>query len=329
MDASDLQQSLFKEVKQRMPAHLSLADEVATLLGVSADSAYRRIRGEKLMDINELSTISRQFRISLDALMGQQPGGYLFSGRFINENGFTFETWLASLGEQLASVLQGTDPVFIYQSKDLPLFHHFQFPELTRFKFFFWRKTILQMNGPGLEKVRLDVGDESLIAAARKVHLTYERLPSTEIWNVENFNSTLHQINFYRETGLFARDGDAQLLFDQVLLLIERLERQAEAGRKFAADAGPEQGTATFKLYLNEVLLGDNAIYADNGRQRVVFLNHSGINYIGTADVQFCDHTRKALENIMHRSTLISGTGEKERKRLFRLLREEVERKRK
>ena len=47
MTPADIQGNFFKQIKQNLPAHLSLADEVAELLNISQDSAYRRIRGEK------------------------------------------------------------------------------------------------------------------------------------------------------------------------------------------------------------------------------------------------------------------------------------------
>ncbi|MBL7940069.1 MAG: hypothetical protein JNL43_11975 [Flavobacteriales bacterium] len=42
----------------------------------------------------------------------------------------------------------------------------------------------------------------------------------------------------------------------------------------------------------------------------------------------FTAETYRNLQNIMQRSMLISGTGEKERNRFFRTMREEVERRR-
>jgi len=329
MNNTELQQALFKQVKERLPVHLSLAEELAALLGISADSAYRRIRGEKALDLGELAVVAQKYRVSLDGLIGQQAGGFLFSGHFVDNADFSFPDWLASLNAQLEMAADGKDTTFIFQSKDVPLFHHFQVPELAAFKFFFWRKTILQHVDPALDRLDLAMRDEGLLAQGRKVFLAYSRMPSTEIWNAEGMTSTLRQINYYRETGVFRKEEDAQLLFDRCLHLLDHLENQAEHGVKFPFGTPPEQGAASYALYHNEVLLGDNAIYADNGRLRVVFLNHTGVNYLGTTDPRFVEHTRRSLENIMKRSTLISGSGEKERRRFFKGLREEVERRRK
>ena len=329
MNSTDLQQNLFERIKERLPAHLSLPEELASLLGVSADSAYRRIRGEKTLDIGELLLLCQHFRLSFDALMGQVKNNYLFTGRFVDEADFPFHEWLTSINVYLELALQGKDPTFIFQAKDIPLFHHFQVPELAQFKFFFWRRTILQQHGPELEHFRLDQLDERLLALGRKTYLTYERLPSIEILNAESMNSTLRQISYYRESGMFAREDDAQLLFERVLTLLAHVEAQAEAGVKFRMGESPSPASAAYSIYVNEVMLGDNTIYLDNGRTRIVFLNHSVMNYAATTDEAFCANTYRTIDSIMKRSTLISGVGEKERKRFFRAVREEVERRRK
>ena len=328
MDATTVQQDLFKQIKQRLPAHLSLPDETAELLGISVDSAYRRIRGEKMLDLAELRLLCAQYKLSMDAFMGGQGEAHLFTGRFISSTDFTFQNWLASILTQLELALEGKDPLFIFQAKDFPLFHHFQVPELTQFKFFFWRKTILQESGPELDRFDLQHRDEHLLALARKAYLAYERLPSTEILNVESMNSTLRQIGFYRDSGMFAKEEEAQLLFDRILELLDHMEKEAEAGAKFSMGGSPSSASAPYRIYVNEVMLGDNTIYADNGRVQVVYLNHSVVNYIATREPAFCASTFRTIESIMKRSTLITGTGEKERKRFFRALREEVERRR-
>ena len=45
MNPATIQLLFFQHLKSKMPAHLSMVEEVAELLGISIDSAYRRIRG--------------------------------------------------------------------------------------------------------------------------------------------------------------------------------------------------------------------------------------------------------------------------------------------
>ena len=55
MDQSPSFQTYFFDlVKSKTPGQHSLVDEIAEILNVSNDSAYRRIRGEKILDLNEV-----------------------------------------------------------------------------------------------------------------------------------------------------------------------------------------------------------------------------------------------------------------------------------
>jgi hypothetical protein len=328
MNAAALQNSLFKQVKDRLPAHLSLADEIAGLLGLSPDSAYRRIRGEKLMDLDELLKVCGHYKISIDPLLGQADGSFLFHGDFVGSKDLQLPDWLIGMSSQLERIASIKDLTFIFRAEDIPTFHFFQIPELTRFKLFFWRRTII--NDPAYQTKRFDLQEkeEELVALARKVYLSYKRLPSIEIWNADSLNAFLRQITFYRDAGMFVKEEDVDVLFEKLGVLLDHLQMQVETGVKFLLGEPGATGGASFKVYVNEVMQGDNMIYAEGNGMRTVFVNHSAINYVSTMDEVFCDRTRNSIENVMRRSVLISGTGEKERNRYFNALRTEVGRRR-
>ena len=80
MNVTGIQQQLFQAVKARLQVESSMADEIAKLLNISTDSAYRRIRGEKMITLEELHAICINYRISLDQLMGINTGAIMFHG---------------------------------------------------------------------------------------------------------------------------------------------------------------------------------------------------------------------------------------------------------
>ncbi len=47
------------------------------------------------------------------------------------------------------------------------------------------------------------------------------------------------------------------------------------------------------------------------------FESHSHLNYISTKDDSFAEYTYQHFQNILHKSTLISVVGEKERRSFF------------
>ena len=325
MEPAELQIKLFKEVKELLPAHLSLPDEMASLLGVSVDSAYRRIRGEKLMDVEELMRICQKFNLSFDKLVNVNHSAYLFRGELVNETSYQFKDWLFAIAQQMQRTLQGPAPELIFQAKDLPVFHFFQIPELATFKYFFWQKSFMQFSAYEKKKFSQDERNEEVMALGRNVYNAYKAIPCMEIWTEDIIHSTLRQLAFYRESGVFKSENEALLIYDSLLELIGHIETEAEVGKKFTYKEQVADNDAMYSIYINEVLLGDNAIYLSNGVRPIVYLNHTGINYIGTTDDQFCEHISRSFNHIMRKSTLISGVGEKDRLRFFNKLREEIQ----
>jgi len=143
MDQPGVQQIFFQHVKSNLAAHLSLVDEVADLLNISNDSAYRRIRGEKPLSFEEIKKLCAHYQISLDQLFHLNNNSFLFSGPLTNNNNFGIELYLEHLLAQANYFNSFEHRELQYMGKDLFIFHCFGFHELTVFKIFFWMKSIL------------------------------------------------------------------------------------------------------------------------------------------------------------------------------------------
>src|ERR1051325_11102091 len=97
MEPIQLQQVFFHHIKSKMPAHLSLAEEVAEHLNISNDSAYRRIRGEKPLSFEEVQLLCKHFRISLDHLLNIDSSSTVFFGNWVDKESFDFEKYLSDM----------------------------------------------------------------------------------------------------------------------------------------------------------------------------------------------------------------------------------------
>ncbi|MBF8302372.1 MAG: hypothetical protein HW396_653 [Candidatus Dadabacteria bacterium] len=102
MNVNEIQQQLFQFIKTKLPAEASIADEVAKLLEISSDSAYRRMRGEKAITFDELHTIATHYKISLDQLMNIETGGFLFQGNLLNSKTFRYDAYLTGMMHTMA-----------------------------------------------------------------------------------------------------------------------------------------------------------------------------------------------------------------------------------
>ncbi len=324
MDSLSAQQSFFQHIKSILPTHLSLIDEIADVLNITNDSVYRRVRGEKPITLDEAAKLASHFKISLDQFLHLQSDSFIFSGKLANESGHVFEKWMQENLKQLAYVNSFKHKHLYYLAKDLPIMQQFMVPELTAFKSFFWRKSILHYDEMKGKRFSLKNIVEQHLLLGRKIIDTYNQIPSSEIWHIESINSTIRQIEFYRDSNIFETEEDILQLYKAVLQLINHLELQADLGLKFSIGEKPLANAARYNLYNNELILGDNTVLAELDEMKMTFLNHSVINYISTRDVQFNTHMHDAIQNLIRKSTQMSGVGEKERTRFFNRIRDKI-----
>lgn len=71
MEKLNVQKKFFKELKAKLPSHLSLVSVVADELCISIDSAYRRLRCESNLSLKEFDLLSSKYGISADAILSK------------------------------------------------------------------------------------------------------------------------------------------------------------------------------------------------------------------------------------------------------------------
>jgi len=294
---------------------MSLVDELSDLLSISKDSAYRRIRGETSLTFSEIAKLSKHFEISVDKLFQIQGNTISFDYRSLEI--LSFEDYLKSLLDNLNTINQHPERKLIYAAKDVPIFHYFQFQSLTAFKFFFWRKSILEYPEYQNKIFDFDLVPKGLLETGLKIWNGYLNLPSIEIWSNETINATLRQMEFYWEGGVL-NGPDALVLCDQMDTLIHHIKREAELGKKIFHNRDDSGSDKTFELYYNEVAIADNTILFLMGDSRITFIPHNMLNTLSTTHNDFGLHTEHYVRNMIKKSTLISSTAEKERNKFFK-----------
>ena len=324
MDASQLQQEFFQMIKTSMPPGSSAIDEIAKVLDVSVDSVYRRMRGEKTISLEELYALSSHYKVSLDQLMGIQTGTFQFRGNFLNSKTFRYDNYMNGMIRDISYMNSFKNRELYNLCKDVPFFYHFLFREIAAFKYFFWMKTLF--NFPEFEHLRFsfDIYPDELNVMGEKILTLYNQLPTTELWNVENINISIRQIEFYRESQMFESDKDVLRLYEAWEKVIDHVERQAERGYKFAYGDPDMKPLSSYRVYFNEVILGDNSYIAVLDASKMCLTVHTVLNYMSTRDVNFCENVYDYVQSLMKRSTLISKVSEKERSKFFRILRERI-----
>lgn len=314
------QEFLFQRIKELLPPHASLVDVVADVLHLSQDSAYRRIRGETPIVLDEAKDLCLHFKLSLDQLLNVKGNATLFQNVRISLKNYSYEKYLTDLINQLAHVNSFLQKEIIYLTKDMALFHNFYYPPLIAFRYFFWMKNILQHPDFFKRKFVLSDVPSEILQLSMELVRAYHKVPSTEIWNTESINSVIFQIEFYKDAGYFSSPADTRAVYKSLEETILHLRHQVEYGRKFMPGENPESKKENFKFFFNRVILGDNTVLLVTDRLKTVFINYDVLNYMYTRDENFCTPCYEDLQNLMKKSTLISQTSEKQRNIFFNSL---------
>ena len=325
MESNNIQVLFFQHIKSLLPSHISLVDAIADLLDISNDSAYRRIRGEKQISLEEMQKLASHYKISLDQFMHLQSNSFIFTGHLTNASDHLFEQWMQDTLQQLTFMNSFKHKHLYYLAKDVPAMYYFAIPEFWAFKSFVWKKSILHYDE--LRKVKFSMEQqikESNPEVARKIIEVYNQIPTSEIWNIESINSTLRQIEFYRGANIFETRNDLDRFCESFIYLIDHLEKQAEAGVKLKVGETDKPGVTPFYFYNNELILGDNTVFAELDSMKLTFLNHSVFNFIGTRDERFNNHMHDNLQNLIRKSTMLSRVGEKDRIKFFSRIRDRI-----
>ncbi len=324
MESNKSQLQFFQHIKTILPEHISYVDEIAGLLNISNDSAYRRIRGEKSISLDEMHILAVHYKISIDQFLHLQSDSYIFSGELPATDGFGFERWMENVLRQLSFVNSFTHKHLYYLAKDVPIMDQFMVPDLMAFKSFLWRRSILQYENMKGMKFSLKEADPEHLEIGKKIEAVYIKIPTTEIWNLESINSTIRQIEFYREANMFESEEDIRKVYLALLTLINHLELQAERGLKSRVGESPLPGAGTYNLFWNDLVTADNSVLAELDLKKMTFLNHSVLNFISTADIRFNTFIHDNMQNLIKRSTQLSKVGEKDRYRFFNSIRDKI-----
>lgn len=320
MATNQAQDFLFQRVKEMLPQHVSMVDAVSEILNVSSDSAYRRIRGETPLVLDEAKQLCDHFHLSLDQLLHVKSGSTIFQNVRINIQNYSYTLYLEDIIKQLQYITNFMHQEIIYRTKDMPIFHNFYYPPLIAFRYFFWMKTIIQHPDFSEREFEMDCVSPDIVALSQQLSRAYNNVPSIEIWNTECINAAISQIEFYKDSGHFSSSGDMKLVYEALEETVNHIKNQAELGAKFMADENPETKKNNFKFFFNRVVLGDNTVMVITDRVKTVFLNYDVLNYLVTRDESFCDPCYDDLQNQIKRSTLISKTSEKQRNIFFGIM---------
>lgn len=323
------QAQFLQGIEDVIPTNSSLVSELTDVLEISTDSAYRRMRGETQLTLDEIIKLCDHYQISFDTFSKVKSGMVTFNFAAIDSSAESFAEYLAKQLEDIKIIASAKESKIIYACQDIPVFYHYNYPVLASFKIFYWMRTILNL--PDLNKLKFDADSQftELLETGKQIFDSYMKVPSVEVWTDTTIQSTLKQIAFYWDSGVFENKEHALRVCADLSKEIEDIQQKAEAQTKL--NEGHNDGDETnssdrdvsvdelknYHLYVSEVELTNNCVLVNIGSNQAVYLSHFSFNTMFTKNQSYCRKTEVWMGHILKKSTLISGVAEKQRFQFF------------
>lgn len=308
----EFQKQLIEKLRNSISPKINLAEELADFLEISADSAYRRLRCETAFTIDEAIAISDHY--NLPDLMGGSLNAKTVSFRMnpLGNDENSFSDYLRVLYKDIQWVRQKDNPIINYAAEDIPVFYHFFFPSLARFKMMYWNKSILGnelFQNVTFEDIKLPSSWREEIPHLQKIYLETD---ANEIWHLDSIKSTLKQIEFYYQAQYFRSTESVFEILDQLDEMVNWVKKMADTGMRFNINTN-QQLESEINYYISDVMIGTNSVLIKNIENSAAYISYNTFNFIQTQNHEFNDSTQKWINQLKAQSTLISKVSEAKR----------------
>ncbi len=319
----NFQEKLNQILQKHVHANVSLAKELSEILNISMDSTYRRLRNETEYTVNEMAVISQHFNIPLEALNDELNSLVTFKVNVLNNDSDSYLLYLQRILVNIERLSHFDDVRIIIAAEDMPVFYHFIQPKLMNFKMIYWMKSIMNVTDfqhTPFEKIEIP---EAIVHTAKEINRYYEKIESTEIWTNETILSTLKQIRFYWDAGFFSQAETAIEILEDLESILKSIQKNAETGYKFSKNGSMTK--IKFHFYASDVMIGTNSIIAKTDSMMATYISYSTFNFMQTTNANFNAQNENWINNILSKSTLLSGVAEKQRNQFFKTITKQIE----
>ncbi|MBE7175727.1 MAG: hypothetical protein INR69_04950 [Mucilaginibacter polytrichastri] len=304
----EAQIAFLNRIKLTHPAHQLFAGQIADILGIGLNEAYKKISGKSFLSLEQISMLCKAYNtsFSINEIEGQSQVTFNYSA--MKSSSTHIETFLDGLEREMQALVKMTDAEIITTTDDIPLFHLFRYPQLSAFKFYFWRSQVVAEASSASEPFTADSISEDLIRKAARLHELYRQVPSTEIWTYDTLLGTLSQLQYVYESNLIE---DKELLFticDQLKQTLRDVNIYATRQSKGEID-NPRAEFNWYTCDLNACityLIRTKDTYA-------AYHRFNTFNYLRTTDAVFCQEVENWMKNIMEKSISFTRQGQKQR----------------
>ena len=309
-----MQNIIFDRIREILPENTSLAEEIASVLDMGYDAAYRRITNKTNLSLAEGVDLARHYKISLNRLFEVGSQETLLAERspkIVSEQ--DLESYFSRSIENLIPLTKIRSASVIYSAKDIPLFYTLKDSFITRYKIYVW----LKIANKEMTRNKISFDDfsksipQSLLDAAFELGRMYNFINIVEFWNDNTINGTLEQIIYFFESQLLSKEL-ALMICQDLEDIIHHVEQQTIQQSIINSETN-----ASYMLYKSDLLTMSNIMMVKTPVKKVFFVPYTVLEYLKIEHQDTCNTMEEFFEKQMTNSKLLVHSGEKDRTLFF------------
>ncbi|WP_299119739.1 hypothetical protein [uncultured Winogradskyella sp.] len=309
-----MQKQFIQYLKEKSNLNSSFIDEIALVLDIGYDAAYRRVNLKTNITLDESIKLAKHFNVSLNKLyeVGSQ-NTILTETSPVITNEIQLESYFAKSIENLIPLSKLKSASILYSAKDIPLFYTLKDSYITRYKIYVWLKLTdkeMTKNKVSFDEFMTTI-PKSLLEKAFELGQTYNYINITEFWNDNTINGTLEQIIYFFESQLLSKNL-ALKICDDLEDIVNHVEKQT-----IQQSIINSQNNASYNLYKSDLLTMSNIIMVKTTLKKIFFVPYTVLEYLKIEHQDTCNIMDDFFSRQMSNSKLLVHSGEKDRVLFF------------
>lgn len=308
--SDDLINEAFVEVlKNKIPKKTQLADFIAEALSVEKETAYRRLRGVTMFTFGEVITLAKKLNISIDEisidLEKTSPVTNMMMRSYYDESKPEDAFIEQSSSVFLRQFVKQPNAEFGTALRSIPYQLLLEFDGLSRYyKFKYIQHAGNPISRKSFKEIQLKDSD---IKNTEDAFFLFQDIPySIYIWDKKIIPIVVDDIHYFHSLG-FMDDRDVKLLKKELLHFITKMEDLIIRGRF-------ERTGNKVDIYISDEDIDSTYTYFTSSQLCMsMLITHLSYIMMSFNNKSKCKETIDWITSMKFNSTLISGTGGKER----------------
>jgi hypothetical protein len=299
----DINKEVIKSILDSIPPNIKPVDFLIDNLGVSKESAYRRIRGDIAFSLEELSKLSLILDISIDRILGTGSSENVFFNILGNRNSprETFYTTLNRYYDYILAIHRATDVEIILALNQViyPLF--IGYDHLFRFLYYKWLHQMGELSGNSLLS-DFSVPKE-IVDLCNKISYYKSLCVSQNTYIIEHntFLNTINWVQYYYKRKLI-NEEELHLLKEDFLNIFLKMEKNSRP------DIDKNKSVNYF--FLSAFNIESNSVYTQYDDKMLSFIWASSSGPIRINNPEICLAHKKWLNSLKRFSILFTHSNE-------------------